>query len=322
MPPLPLDSSDYPIPARLNLLLTGLIVSAAIGLLWLASVVVSDSGWLRGSIISMGIGIAYSFLMLSNYALMHEATHGQLHPQVRINDTAGMLLGWLFPIPFTLLKITHTVHHRCNRTDHEMFDCYYPGDNRLVKTVQWYGLMFGIWWYLIPLGALLLAVAPSWLHSPPFKQARSTEVLFDDFGPAEILRLRVETALGIACWLLLIWALQLRWEVLLIAYACFAFNWSTRQYVTHAFTPRDVRDGAFNLRVGPIMGGLLLNGQWDRVHHQHPHIPWVHLPPLGRREGYDTDYWRQYLRLWRGPRPCRESGPQPLSLTAYRQMDR
>lgn len=305
-------ADDYPIPSGLNLLLAMLMLGGAIGLLWLASRL--DPPW------SLPLGIGFSFLLLSNYALLHEGTHDILHPNQRINDTVGMALGWLFPISFTLLKETHTVHHCCNRTDHEMFDCYYPGDNRLIKYIQWYGLMFGIWWYLIPLGSLLLAVSPRLLRSPPFKQARTTAVLFDDFGPNEIRRVRVETVWGIAFWVMLFHLLQLRWEAVLIAYACFAFNWSTRQYVTHAFTQRNVRDGALNLRVGRLMGWLLLYGQWDRVHHQHPHISWIHLPKLGLPEGYDVAYWRHYLRLWLGPRPCTEPGPATLPRVDYRQM--
>jgi len=305
-------TADYPIPARLNLLLAGLILIAAIVLLWLSSHL--------GLLWAVPLGIVFSFLLLSNYALLHEATHDILHPDRRINDSVGMALGWLFPVPFTLLKVTHTVHHCCNRTDHEMFDCYYPGDNRLVKLIQWYGLMFGIWWYLIPIGSLILAVMPSWLRSPPFKQARTTSVLFDDFGPREIAKVRLEILFGLLFWAALFYGLELQWQAVLIVYACFAFNWSTRQYVTHAFTPRDVRDGALNLRVSEPERWLLLNGQWDRVHHQHPHISWIHLPKFGLHEGYDVDYWRHYWRLWKGPCLCTEPGPDILPRNDYRQL--
>lgn len=302
----------YPLPGGLNLAIAGAIVTCAIGLLWLASRL---SLWW-----SLPLGLVYSFLLLADYALMHEGTHDLLHHRKGVNDAVGMVLGWLFPISYTVLKVTHAVHHRCNRTDHEMFDCYYRGDNRLVKWIQWYGLLLGLWWYLIPVGSLLLAVAPGWLHSPPFRKARTTEVLFDDFGPAEIARIRIEVVLGCAAWSLLFLALDLRWESVAIAYAMFAFNWSTRQYVTHAFTPRDVRDGALNLRVGRLMGALLLNGQWDRVHHRHPRVPWTRLPEIGAADGYDTDYWRQYLRLWAGPRPCDGPGPAVLARSTYREM--
>ena len=304
--------ASYGIPSALNLALAGVVFCLAIALLWLASRVTLPA--------TLAAGVAYAFVLLTGYALLHEAGHDLLHPRRPVNDAAGAVLGWLFPIPFTLLKVTHVVHHCCNRTDHEMFDCYYPGDNRLVKTIQWYGILTGLWWTLIPVGSLLLALHPAWLRSPPFRRARTTAVLFDDFGPRQVRRVRQEVLFGVVFWLALFLGLELRWDAVLVLYACFAFNWSTRQYVTHAFTPRDVRDGALNLRVSRAMGWLLLNGQWDRVHHRYPHVPWTALPCLGQSEGYDTGYWRQYLRLWVGPRVCTEPGPAVLPRVGYEAL--
>lgn len=313
MPETPAETVRAAIPARLNLLLAAVVLAAAIALLGLAARL--SFPWL------LPVGLVYSFLLLTNYALLHEVSHGLLHPDPRINDGVGMVLGWLFPISFTLLKVTHIVHHCCNRTDHEMFDCYYPSDNRLVKTVQWFGVLTGLWWVLIPLGSLLLALRPDWLRSLPFRRARTTAVLFDDFGPCQMRRVRLEVALGIGFWALLYLGSGLGWQAFLTLYLCFAFNWSTRQYVTHAFSPRDVRDGAWNLRVSGPMGWLLLNGHWDRVHHQHPHVPWIGLPRLASGLDYDRGYWSQYLSLWGGPRRCREPGPTPLSRQGYRELD-
>ncbi len=182
----PLKPCALPYPARLNLAPGGGRARTAIALLGLAARL--SFPWL------LPVGLVYSFLLLTNYALLHEASHDLLHPDPRINDGVGMLLGWLFPVSFTLLKVTHIVHHCCNRTDHEMFDCYYPSDNRLVKTVQWYGVLTGLWWLLIPLGSLLLALRPDWLRSLPFRRARTTAVLFDDFGPNEMRRVRLEVS--------------------------------------------------------------------------------------------------------------------------------
>lgn len=309
---MPPDTRGEAIPAGLNLALSAGVFVTAIALLALAARL--QYAWL------LAVGLVYAFLLLTNYALLHEASHNLLHPDPRVNDGVGMLLGWLFPVSFTLLKITHVVHHCCNRTDHEMFDCYYPRDNRLVKTLQWYGVLTGLWWLLIPLGSLLLALRPDWLRSSPFRQARTTAVLFDDFGPNETRRARLEVLLGIGFWGLLCVAVGLGWQALLTLYLCFAVNWSTRQYVTHAFSPRDVRNGAWNLRVSRPMGLLLLNGQWDRIHHQHPHVSWIRLPRLAAGLSYDRDYWRQYLSLWGGPRPCREPGPMPLSRAGYAEF--
>jgi len=305
-------SVNRSVPDRLNLLIVAAVVISACALLWLGSRL--DFAW------TLALGIVFSFLMLTNYALIHEASHAVLNSDARINQLLGSLSGWFFLSSFTLLRVTHIVHHCCNRTDYEMFDYYYRGDNRLLKYIQWYGLLFGLWWPLIPLGNLLIALVPRLLHSPPFKQARSTAVLFDDFGPADIWRIRLELACGLLFWLGLFQLLSLNWQTLLIFYLCFSFNWSTRQYVTHAFTRRSVRDGALNLKLSRPMGWLLLNGHWDLVHHQHPHVPWLYLGELGRDSEAPVSYWRQYFRLWRGPRPSPEPGPPMLMKKTYEVM--
>ncbi len=79
-------------------------------------------------------------------------------------------------------------------------------------------------------------------------------------------------------------------------------------------------NGAWNLRVGRLHGLSLLNGQWDRLHHRHPRVPWTGLPALARGMDYDLGYWRQYLRLWRGPRPCGERGPDCLGRRDYEAL--
>lgn len=300
------------IPARLNLAIAAALLLAAMGLLWFGS----QLPWPG----TLAVGIVFSFLLLSNYALMHEATHDMLHGNARINWLSGMVLGWLFPLSFTVLHVTHIVHHCCNRTDHEMFDCYYAGDSKILKYGQWYGLLLGLWWPLIPIGCLLLALMPSALRSLPFRKARSTAVLFDDFGPLQMRRIRLEILFGILFWISLFYLLDLHWQSVLIMYACFAVNWSTRQYVTHAFTTRDVKNGALNLKVSPLMQYVLLNGHWDLVHHQYPHLPWTQLPQRAPQSLAPVSYWRQYLRLWAGPRPCAEPGPQILPKRQYQAM--
>jgi fatty acid desaturase len=300
------------IPERLNLIIAATIYVAVIFLLWLGS----QLDWAG----TFAVGIIFSFILLCNYALMHEATHDMLHSRRGTNWLLGMMLGWLFPMSFTVLHVTHIVHHCCNRTDHEMFDCYYEGDSMFLKYTQWYGLLLGFWWILIPIGCLLLLVAPSSVRSLPFRRSRSTAVLFDDFGAREMLKIRVEILLGIGFWGVLFWTLQLDWRSVLLMYACFGFNWSTRQYVTHAFTERDVTNGALNLKVSRPMQWLLLNGHWDLVHHQHPHLPWTHLPEKGPDSAPPISYWRQYWRLWRGPKKTEAPGPNMLAKNVYQEM--
>ena len=64
--------ADMPIPDRLNAALAVVVFASAVGLLWLASHVGSWWG-------TFAVGIAFSYVLLTNYALLHEAGHGNLH---------------------------------------------------------------------------------------------------------------------------------------------------------------------------------------------------------------------------------------------------
>src|SRR5688572_3583837 len=94
----------YPIPARLNAGLVAAVVALAVALMVWASRV--DSTWAL-----LAIGVCFSYAMLTGYALLHEATHANLHPSPRVNRALGAIVGALFPIPFSLIEATHQNHH-------------------------------------------------------------------------------------------------------------------------------------------------------------------------------------------------------------------
>src|SRR5262245_10810823 len=96
--------ADMPVPNRLNALLVIVVATSAALLLWLAS-------WLDDWLAIVGVAILFSYVLLTNYALLHEATHGNLHSNARANYWLGLIGGALFPIPFSMIRITHQGHH-------------------------------------------------------------------------------------------------------------------------------------------------------------------------------------------------------------------
>src|SRR5215831_5841099 len=174
-----------PIPDRLNLGLSLSVFATAIGLFWLASTV---QNWLG----VLGTGILFSYLLLTNYALLHEAAHANLQSNPVRNYWLGFLTGCLFPIPFSMIRSTHQGHHFFNRTDSEMFDLYYPHDNLALKYVRWYGILFGFFWPLIPLGAVLFALSPKPLRDRLFQRPQSTGYMFSDAERASVWNVRFE----------------------------------------------------------------------------------------------------------------------------------
>jgi fatty acid desaturase len=296
--------ADMPIPDRRNMLLVFVVFGGAVFLLWLGSHV-------NHYVAVFGVGIIFSYLLLTNYALLHESAHENLNSSPRLNRVLGTLCGLLFPCPFSLIRVTHQGHHLRNRTDYEMFDLYYPHDSRLLRFGQWYSILCGLFWPLAPIGAVLFAVCPGALRARVFRQARSSNYMLGDIRNVEVRAIRWEVMLTVLFFAVLFWQLDLRWQNTLVLYACFAFNWSTRQYVGHAFTKRDVIDGAWNLRHNRLMSCILLHGEWDLNHHRRPDLSWYYLPRVKADEPRPS-YIRQYWRLWRGPRLATEPAPESL----------
>lgn len=287
----------------INTILCFVVPGSMVAMLFVAS----NVGWLA----TFAIGFVFSFLMLTNYALMHESAHNYLHSNKHLNLILGAVTSWHFPMSGRFLALTHQFHHRCNRTDHEMFDYYYSDDNKLVKFAQWYAVLFGLHYLIVPLGSLLAAIAPGFFNLPIFHKARSANKLFANIHGRLVWTIRIEVLTGLIYWMILWKSLNLHLPSVCLLYACAGFHWSTRQYLTHAFTPRNVRNGAIILRAGKLMRLVLLNGNFDLVHHQKPHLPWTQLPQHANKAEPHVSFWKQYLAMWKGPRPNHEPAPVP-----------
>ncbi|MBK7758297.1 MAG: fatty acid desaturase [Deltaproteobacteria bacterium] len=145
---------SWPIPSGLNLVVTALVVVGQLSALALAT----HGGGLGATALA---ALLYGTLGQPAFALLHEAEHGKLHPNVRVNEALGVLLGAMFPGSFSILRAAHLLHHRRNRSEEEMIDLYRPGE-RLKKTLSYYALISGLIWVGSPLLALALCV----LHWP------------------------------------------------------------------------------------------------------------------------------------------------------------
>src|SRR4051812_18766761 len=106
--------SVMPITNALNATLVAIVFASALGLLWLGSHVTT---WYY----TLLVGVAFSYVLLTNYALLHEASYNNLNSHPRLNYLLGLIAGLLFPMPLSMILVTHQGHHLRNRTDHEMF---------------------------------------------------------------------------------------------------------------------------------------------------------------------------------------------------------
>lgn len=295
--------ANMPIPNVLNAILVAVNVAGAVALLWLASS-------LESGLAVFGVGIVFSYLMLTNYALMHEAIHHNLNSHPAWNYCMGVVTGIFFMAPFSMIRVTHQGHHLRNRTDAEMFDLYYPADSFFFKCCQWYGTLAGLFWPCIPVCAVLFSVSPRTIGMRLFSGPPLGNANVKDITPRDLVRIRLELLLTVAVFAGLLWLVDWQWSKVLLLYACFSLNWSTRQYVGHAFTRRDIVEGAWNLRHNWLMSMILLHGEWDLCHHRHPEAPWYYLPSLAPPDEPRRSYIVQYWRQWLGPRLATEPPPE------------
>jgi fatty acid desaturase len=111
------------------------------------------------------------------------------------------------------------------------------------------------------------------------------------------------------------WALDLTWQGWLLCHWAFALHWSALQYVDHAWSSRDIVNGAWNLKVSLVARALALNYHYHLAHHRHPQTSWVHLPELVDHAEPQPTFWRIYFSLWGGTRPAPPMGaPAALDL--------
>ena len=304
-PTEPVAAPPRTIPARLNLLIALIQLALLVGLLL-------GAGRLAFWPWAPLLAVAYALVMNSAYLMLHEAEHGLLHPDRRINEITGTLLALFFPAPFHLLRQGHLGHHVRNRTDDEAFDHYFEGDSRLWKNWVFYNILTGGFWLCITVSNLLLPLRPR-LWSPPATHFdRPTEALLSSLNPRYDHFIRIE---ALAILLLhggLIASGLVPWFTWLTLIGAFGASWSSMQYMHHYHTERDVPKGARNLRTWRWLDTLWLNHNWHQRHHEQPDIPWVHLPHLNEGAAAPRESMlAAWLRQWRGPTPADKTVTNP-----------
>jgi fatty acid desaturase len=291
------EAPSAPIPGRLNIVLAFLSAAAAAGLLWL----VAHTDRLLVRLLG---AVAFSYVNNTIFSLLHEAVHGVFHRSA-LNTLFGRWLAAFFPTSFLLQRFFHLGHHRRNRSSAERFDYISPGESPLLKRIQWYGILTGLYWLLPPLSCLLFLFAPGTFSSRFLQAGDQTGAGAMIEGVERLPRgaVRLEI-LFVVCWqAALFLALDLNWSAWVLCYAAFAVNWSSLQYADHAWSPLDPVHGAWNLRVNHVVRWLFLNYHDHKAHHENPKVPWIYLPRFVDHEEPRPSFLRIYLSMWLGPRP-------------------
>ena len=295
------------IPAKLNLAVLTAAVLGNVGLLYLASH--QANAWVLA-----GAVLAFSFLNNTIFSLLHESVHHIFHPNARVNEWGGRIAAAFFPTALTFQRIFHLRHHRNNRTEVEQFDYLHPEDNKFLKRAQWYAILTGLYWLASPIGMLIYLVWPGAFRlkivrgdDSPLAQQTGANAMFAGFDDAPVGKIRLEIIFTIALQVTVIWLAGITWWAWLLCYTAFAVNWSSLQYADHAWSKLDVREGAWNLHVNPLVRWIFLNYHHHKAHHQHPEVPWIQLGKYVDPTEHRPSFLRIYLSMWRGPRPLPKS---------------
>ena len=285
-----------PIPSLGNVAVIALQLSAYGGFALLATRI--REGW---ALVPLALG--FGLLMNSVYSIIHEAEHGILFPDRRVNDSAGIAMALLFPAPFHLIRQGHLGHHLRNRSDDEAFDFWFDGENPVWKRMQLYGILTGFYWLVVALSNAVVLLFPFLLQKNYFRFDRPSAAFMEALNPSYRWMIRAEAAGAILLHSAIVILFRIPPFHWLAMYAGFGWSWSAMQYVHHWGTERDVVRGARNLRIWGPIDALLLHHNWHGAHHRHPTIPWTGLPDLGRSEDPERKFLPlAYLRMWGGPR--------------------
>jgi fatty acid desaturase len=297
----------YPIPVKLN-------VSLIVGCSLLYFLLLYTGSLVPEIEIKVLLGFVFAIVMIPVYSLIHEAAHHTLHPSPSWNTFLGRWLCCLFVVSFIFFRHCHLKHHKKNRTDSEMWDLYYKHQNRWARYGNLYLMMIGFGYLALWLSVILFAIAPKAVNSTLFK--KHTEIKGFLEGSDDGIKIgitRVESLIVLLFQFLCLWFLN--WDVMtwLIFYLIHGFVWSSQNYINHAFSPRDIINGAHNLKIPVWLNLIYLNFNLHLAHHQNPKIPWLHLPKFIHSGKGRISFFRNYLRLWKGPRLTREASPEAFS---------
>lgn len=114
--------------------------------------------------------------------------------------------------------------------------------------------------------------------------------------------MRFESILMVSVWAAAICFRGWSWTTVGLAYAAFAFSWSSLQWVYHVRTPIHPVEGAYNLRLPVPVRLLFLNFNYNLTHHRKPTLPWQELYAKSNQEETQP-LWYRYLGIFLPPQP-------------------
>lgn len=247
---------------------------------------------------------------LSNsfWSLIHEAIHDMFHPSSRINMAGGRLLSVFFGSSFRVLRVSHLMHHKLNRSPLEGTELYDPEkSSRLRACLGYYFQILG--------GLYLFEVISSFsfflhkrllfrLEQRFFNRDTLSGMLVKSLLRDEAIReIRKDGLAVLVFFALSAFCYGGHWELLVVFLLIRAFLISFLDNVYHYRTPVYDVFYADNLWLPQYLSKALLHFNLHGVHHKNTSIPWIRLPDVFKDESgqFDGSYFAAAARQLSGP---------------------
>jgi fatty acid desaturase len=249
-----------------------------------------------------------AFLNNPLWSLLHEAIHDLFHPLARINALFGRMLSVMFGAPFCILRLSHLLHHKLNRTPMEATEIYQRGTVSMTSAAAGYYFQILGGLYLVEILSPVLFFLPRRLidafRGRFIKPQSVSGILMQNWSRDAALREIRLDGMVIVGWLALSFYLYgSHWPLLAMVLAARGLLISFLDNVYHYDTPLSEIFFAKNLWLPHPAAKLLLNFNLHGIHHGNPAVPWNALPLLFRRGGevYHGNYFAAAARQLCGP---------------------
>jgi fatty acid desaturase len=205
---------------------------------------------------------------------LHEAVHGLLRRNRRLNEFDGLLIGVFSWLPLTLYRVVHQSHHvhLASERDAELWPFVRPTAPRWARRL-----------------AAVLELTLGLIYSPLL----FLRIFFHPTSPIRNRKVRrriwAELAVGAAVWTTIAaavasWGLWRYWFWMYLAPAVIAANLqSWRKYIEHVGLTGNTANSSTRSIVpkswlGRVFAYTLLHEPYHGVHHQHAGLPHTALP--------------------------------------------
>jgi fatty acid desaturase len=244
------------------------------------------------------------------WSLIHEAIHDMFHPSRRVSRAAGRALGIVFGAPFLVLRLSHLLHHKLNRTPAEATEPYDPAKTSKARAACGY-------FFQVLGGMYLLEFISPWLFFLPRRTLHRMERKYFSgenlaghlmkglMREEAISEMRTDGALILLLFTLSAISYGAYWPWLVGVLLARAFLISFLDNVYHYGTRINDIFYARNLFLAPPLSAGLLYFNLHGIHHRNPSIPWIALPQAFRAQQaeYHGDYFPAAAAQLGGPIP-------------------